>query len=102
MIEIYSHPNPMLVGNVKNLLAAAGIACELHNGYAMGASGGLACNETWPQLYLLRDSDEPRARQVLAQQEQQGRDWRCPACGEENASAFELCWACGESKPGAG
>lgn len=95
-MAIYSHPNPMLVANVKNLLAAEGIACELHNDYAMGASGGLACNDTWPQLYLLRAEDEARAREVLAQPGRVGKEWRCAACGEENAAAFELCWACGE------
>lgn len=96
---IFSHPNPMIVANAENVLAAAGVKCELRNSYALGASGGLACQDVWPQL-LVADSDIDKARQLLRGiASSQGTDWQCPKCGEDNAPAFELCWHCGATAP---
>lgn len=98
MLSIFSHPNPMIVANAYNVLRADGIACQMRNYYAIGATGGLACLDTWPQICLDRDEDAARARQLLAELNTIGQDWACRSCGEENASAFELCWCCGAAR----
>ncbi|AKH68290.1 protein of unknown function (DUF2007) [Spongiibacter sp. IMCC21906] len=96
---IFSHPNPMIVANAENVLAAAGIECELRNSFAIGASGGLACQDVWPQL-LVADSDIEKAQCLLKKiAHHDGDDWQCSACGEDNAPAFELCWHCGATLP---
>ncbi len=28
-----------------------------------------------------------------------GADWACPDCGEDNDTAFEVCWSCGAGRP---
>ncbi|AWF83007.1 hypothetical protein BTJ40_20500 [Microbulbifer sp. A4B17] len=96
---IYTHENRLLVELVKSRLEVAGIKTRLKNEYAQGATGELAPNQVWPELWLERDRDLERAQQVLAEAEVEQKNWLCTACGEDNGAAFDFCWQCGRSRP---
>jgi hypothetical protein len=55
-------------------LRAAGIRCELRNTALSGALGEIPFLECAPQLWIERDHDEPRAREILQQLERRCRD----------------------------
>lgn len=83
-------------------LARQGIRVRILNANAAGAIGELPVDAAAPQLWLEDPRDEERARRALEEFRAQasGPARRCPACGEENPPAFELCWACGAGLPG--
>jgi hypothetical protein len=54
---------------------------------------------TLPEVWLVRASDQPKARRVLEDYRTRasstlGPDVACPACRAENPPNFELCWKC--------
>ncbi len=102
MKKVFTHQNPLIVGNARNLLEERGIAAELRNEFASSAMGETAPLETWPELWV-GDADYERARELLdtALVERGSADWTCGRCGEANGAAFELCWQCGAPAPGA-
>lgn len=99
MEKIFTDQNLMLVVNVQNLLSAEGIAGELRNTYASGASGSLAFTEVWPELWI-DVRHVARAKELLQQlSEQPDLVWICASCDEESPGNFDYCWHCGESAP---
>ena len=72
------------------------------NANAAGAIGEIPADAAAPQLWLEDPRDEERARRALEEFRALGSGpaRRCPACGEDNPPAFELCWACGKGLPG--
>ncbi len=97
---IYTHQNPALAENMRNLLEEAGIQCILRNEYASGAVGELSFVDAWPEVWILQDSDYPRACNIIHQTQESSIDWVCPQCGEINDASFEICWQCGTNYPG--
>lgn len=67
MVKVFTHENRLILFNVKNLLKAEGIDCVVRNEYASSGVGDLSPFETWPELWLIRDEDEPRARELIAE-----------------------------------
>lgn len=108
MKKVYTHQNPMIVGNARGLLEGAGIEVVLRNEFAQGAVGELAVFETWPELWVVDERDFPRAVDLLdrLREAPQRGDWVCGGCHETNAPSFETCWRCGspalEQAPGRG
>lgn len=98
---LYTHPNRILVENARNLLENAGIATRLENEFAGGAIGELAPINAWVELWIVRERDEQRAKEILAKlsRETEGPGWTCPQCGENNDASFELCWRCQTERP---
>lgn len=98
---VYSHHNSLLVGNARNILAEAGIDVEVKNDILAGASGELSPIDSWPEVWVVRDSDEPRALSLLQPLTDKHplSHWLCPVCGESNASSFASCWQCQASAP---
>lgn len=82
---------------LAGVLAQRGIRVRILNANASGAIGELPVDAAAPQLWLEDPRDEVRAREVIEafRTAAVGPSRRCPACGEENPPAFELCWACG-------
>jgi len=72
------------------------------NANAAGAIGEIPADAAAPQLWLEEPRDEERARRALEEFGAQGAGppKRCPACGEDNPPAFDLCWSCGSGLPG--
>ena len=102
MKRIYTAANLPDAHIVAGFLAARGIRVRIFNANAAGAMGELPVDAAAPQLWVEDARDEGRARAAIADFRAQaaGPPWRCPACGEENPPAFELCWACGKGLPG--
>ena len=67
--------------------------------------GAIPLPEAMPTVWVLEDSDEDRAKEILAAHAQkaaaEGSDvpWTCEGCGEEHASQFGACWKCGGGPP---
>lgn len=82
-------------------LSQHGIRVRVLNANAAGAIGELPVDAAAPQVWLLDSRDEDRAREALDafRAQASGPARPCPACGEENPPAFELCWACGQGLP---
>lgn len=98
---VYTHPNPLIVNNARNLLDAANLQTQLKNEHASGAVGELSAIDTWPELWINEDNDYSQAMHILQplmSQEQQPQ-WLCQQCGEHNEESFEVCWQCQTAKP---
>ena len=54
-----------MVMNVKNVLINNGYEVVLNNEFASSASGGLAPFDTWPEVWLLKDSELEEAKKVI-------------------------------------
>ena len=99
---VYTHPSLLLVAQARHALEHLGIACVVRNEYAAGAVGELAPIDTWPELWVTRSRDAERARIAIERTQAaiEEADWCCPRCGSESPATFELCWHCGEARPG--
>jgi hypothetical protein len=83
---------------VRQLLAQAGIEALVFNEYAQGALGEIPFGHAYPEVWLLDERDEPRARAIVdayARRRPRTETRTCAGCGEENPAEFELCWRCG-------
>ncbi|MBA6414352.1 DUF2007 domain-containing protein [Parahaliea sp. F7430] len=102
---LYSHPQLVVVTQMRSLLEQAGIQSELRNEYAAGAIGELAPIDAWPELWVGTEDDAKRGAEVLKQFQQQLDlpDWHCEHCHSDNPASFDWCWHCGaaaaEQKP---
>ena len=85
------------IGHYKNLLEQAGIACLIRNEQLSGGLGEIPFLECLPELWILDDSDLPRAERLIGQQQQAGSaaPWRCIDCGTAIEGQFAVCWNCG-------
>ena len=92
--------HPLQAAIWADTLRAAGIRCEVRNTTLAGAMGEIPFLECAPQLWVLDDGDEARAKEVLAQLRLpvSGAPWRC-ACGEISEPQFGTCWKCGAVRP---
>lgn len=84
---------------LTGMLEAEGVRAVVKNELLAGAIGELPMMATLPEVWLLRASDEPKARKVLDDYKARaastlGPEVACPACSAENPSNFELCWKC--------
>ena len=99
---LYSAPNTLEVGHVRNLLEVAGIDCELRNEFLSGGMGELPPTEAWPELWV-EEHEYARARQLLDEAFRQPvvklPEWTCPDCGERIEGQFSECWRCGAERP---
>jgi hypothetical protein len=93
--------HPLLAAIWADTLRAAGIRCEVRNTTLAGALGEIPFLECAPQLWLMSDADEARAREILQQLREPatGLPWRCGSCGEESEPQFGTCWKCGQTRP---
>ena len=97
MRRVFSSHDPMLAGYLRSVLEESGIACLVKNEYLQGGVGELPPNECWPELWIVEDGDEGRAKTIIDEALRPGVDdgpWRCPACGEWIEAGFSDCWRC--------
>jgi len=96
MFRVFSHDNPMVVANIKNLLEHSGIQCQLKNEFGSAASGEVPPIEVWPEIWV-NERDIAKASNIIKEAihgNPQKTHWMCPRCTEENPPAFEFCWNC--------
>ncbi|MGJ8682446.1 DUF2007 domain-containing protein [Paraglaciecola sp.] len=92
MKQVYSNQNNLLAINSRNLLESSGIAVELKNEFTAGSAvpGHAIAIEIW-----VNDSDYDQAINLLASAaNDDGQDWVCKKCNENNTASFEICWSC--------
>ncbi|WP_211185360.1 putative signal transducing protein [Thalassotalea algicola] len=95
---IFSHENPVLVTNIKNILESERIDVLIKNEFASGGAGELSAFDTWQEVWLINDKDEAKALMIIKSvtNKENAPDWFCPKCKEANGAAFEVCWNCDE------
>ena len=101
---LFAHSNALLVSHVRNVLVAAGIACELRNMALGGGAGELPLSECEPEVWVaVRDHERAVAllHQALHGPDDMPSSWRCRHCGEMLDGVFDTCWQCGTPRPSA-
>jgi hypothetical protein len=73
----------------------------VRNTQLASAIGDIPWLECAPQLWVIDDLDEGRARLLLAElhRAQAGPPWTCATCGELLEAQFGQCWKCGSARP---
>lgn len=99
MLKLTRAPNLIVAQHWMNILATAGVPCELHNRYLSGALGEIPAEQCAPELWLVDERDEKLARRLLADAAKEPPPgvppWRCRHCGETLEAQFTVCWQCG-------
>ncbi|MFT5082477.1 MAG: hypothetical protein ACI9Y1_000502 [Lentisphaeria bacterium] len=93
---IFSHQNPMIVENIKNIVELDGVETILKNASLAGAAGELAPMDTWPEVWVVNDDHYQRAIALVnsVSDSKNTVEWVCGKCSEKNDAAFEVCWKC--------
>jgi len=97
MLKLYDASNLPEAHLLLDLLSQAGIAAQVLNSYAQGATGEIPFGQAYPELWLEDENDWPRAQAIIKAYEATpvNPDWIfCRQCGERNPANFELCWHC--------
>lgn len=96
MKMVYTHENRFLINTVIDLIEAQHIKVFLKNEYAQGASGELSPFDSWPEVWVVNDSDFIRAKRIVEsiKTNRNIEDWVCNHCSEKNDASFEICWKC--------
>ena len=101
MIKVYESFILSQVGQAASLLNSEGIETFVRNEFSSSVMGEVPFVEVCPQLFILDDSAEERARELLAPFQHQipVPDWQCGQCGTEVDGPFGQCWSCGQLRP---
>ena len=65
MKKIFSHENLAMVHNMKNILELEQIATVIQGEHRSFLAGQIPMMEAWPELWILDDSQEERARKLV-------------------------------------
>ena len=100
--KLYTAANLPEAYMVVDQLRAAGIEARVFNENAQGGLGELPFTHAYPEVWVMKEGDWKRAREVVVAYERgcetdAGAVVRCPDCGEENPANFQLCWNCEKS-----
>ncbi|CAM2178956.1 DUF2007 domain-containing protein [Paraburkholderia sacchari] len=102
MLKLSRAPNVLIAQHWMNILAAAGVPCELHNRYLSGAMGEIPADQCAPEIWITDERDETLARKLIADATNGpppgAPSWRCPQCGETLEAQFTVCWQCGRER----
>jgi hypothetical protein len=102
MIKLVRAPNLLIAQHWANILATAGVACQLHNRYLSGAMGEIPAEQCAPELWLEDERDEKLARRLIEEATNGpppgSPSWHCPRCGETLEAQFTVCWQCGRER----
>jgi len=96
-----------IVGHLQTLLEAEGIKTEIRNEGGWGSAGAVPVQQVYPELWVLNNADEARAKQIIKDFRTQADaapvapDWICPVCKERVEGIFSECWNCGNPAPSA-
>lgn len=101
MIKVHSSPIAVEVHNLCNVLEQSGIKCEVHGENLNAGLGGIPAVECWVELWILDDTQQQAAEQILAEASRTSaaKPWKCPQCGESVGGEFTICWNCQGSMP---
>jgi len=101
---VYTADNRAMAWHIKNVLHSNAVKAEVHNDTLRSAQGGVPVNECSPEVWVLHDSDEAVARQLIneAAEAPDLPEWTCAGCGELNFGQFDICWNCQSEADSAG
>lgn len=101
MKKLYSAANLQDAHLLSHLLDEAGIEHHIFNENLQGGVGELPFTHTYPEIWIVDETDLERATGIVSSFEQPdaraGEIVKCGECGEENPGSFEICWHCGKS-----
>jgi putative signal transducing protein len=87
---------------LKSLLEDTGIPCMIRNENLSSAMGELPFQECFPELWIMKDQDYPRAAEMVqtwrSTRIEIHDSWIC-RCGETIEGQFTSCWNCGNERP---
>lgn len=98
MKKVYAAANLQDAYIIAHQLGAAGIEYHIFNENAQGGLGELPFTHIYPELWIVDESDEGLALDLIKEfekPEQEACPWICPDCAEENPHNFLTCWHCG-------
>ncbi len=98
MKKVYSASSLMEAQIVLDLLEQTYIPAKLFNEHAQGVMGEIPFTHAYPEVWVIRDEDYARGREVIHVYEKTPIDSgtiRCPKCREDNPRNFQICWQCG-------
>src|SRR4051812_23560223 len=103
MHKIFSSPQSAEVELFKNMLADAGITCEVRNGEV---SRVVPAPPFYEELWVCGE-DYTKASELLSAWQNTSAaaaadSWICPGCGERIEGQFSTCWKCGAKRETAG
>ena len=92
-------PNIAIAALWVDALRHAGIDATMQRYFLGSVAGELPPDQCLPEVWLMDDSQEVRAREVLRDlTHAPQRRWLC-TCGELVEGGFEQCWNCGALMP---
>jgi hypothetical protein len=99
MLRLTQAPNIAIATLWVDALRHAGIEAVMQRYFLGSAAGELPPDQCLPEVWLVRDEQEERARTVLRDLRNiPQRRWVC-RCGELVEGGFEQCWSCGQPMP---
>jgi len=101
VIKVFSAQDYIEVAFWGNYLEEQGIACQIRNDFSPKELSERGGDEPWPELWLLKVSDELDARKYLASDPlgiKEQAPWNCSYCGEESDGQFAQCWNCEQDR----
>jgi len=101
MKMVYTNENRLITGNASNILENHGIKIVLKNEFSSSASGEISAFDTWPEIWVVKDSDYEKAVKIIENSLSRDSEpeWLCTHCAEKNDASFELCWNCQNLPP---
>ena len=99
MLRLTQAPNIAIATLWVDALRHAGIEAAMQRYFLGAAAGELPPDQCLPEIWLMDDRQEARARAVLQElMHLPQRRWQCE-CGELVEGGFEACWNCGRPMP---
>jgi len=101
MKMVYTNENRLIAGNASNILENHGVKTVLKNEFSSSASGEISAFDTWPEIWVVNDSDYDKAIEIIENSlsRDNAPEWLCTHCDEKNDASFELCWNCQSLTP---
>jgi hypothetical protein len=99
MRRLVQAPNIAIAALWVDILRQAGIEASVQRYFLGAAAGELPPDQCLPEVWLVHDEQETRARELLSDlRALPQRRWVCH-CGEQVEGGFESCWRCGRPMP---
>jgi len=101
MKRVFTASDLGAAGFIQGVLENEGVQTLMKNTLLTGAAGELPPTECWPEVWVVHDEDESRAREIIEAvntEQAQAADWKCSGCGEVLEGAFTQCWNCGRER----
>ncbi len=94
MKKVYTSSDHVQIGYLQGILEDQKIHCLIKNEMLQGAAGEIPVLETWPEIWVTDNRDEPLAKTIIEQAlapPKWQREWI--------EGQFTECWKCNASKP---